>query len=351
MNKKHFPLSSIKNSMKKLFLGIKAVAAVFVGILLLTWLSPFAQVDAGHRGVVFDRLKGGVQPETLPEGMHFRIPFFQSVVSIPVRTQKIVFTSPQNANSNIVSSQVMSSQLTYEKLSLGTDSEQRYGRMMAASSDLQDVFVDVVVTYHLEPDAVARIYQEVGLDYEAKNVVPQAIDAVKTHVAKFKVADILTKREEIKEAVFESLTASLAQDSIVLEDINLTNFDFNPQFKDAIEQKQIAEQKAQREQYLLQQKEIQVQQQIKEAEAKKEAVLLEGEGIAGYNERVQSSITPELLQYKQLENVRLTIEQWNGRYPTTYFGGGDSPIPLIALPEATTGAEENVRINVTPEQE
>ena len=190
----------------------------------------------------------------------------------------------------------------------------------------------MVLTYHLDPAKVATIYQKFGEDYQSKKVVPKTVDAVKTYTAKYKVADILTKREEIKNQVFESLKISMEKDYMILEDINLTNFDFNAQFKESIEQKQIEEQKAQKEEYLLKQKEIQVQQRIKEAEANKQSKVLEGEGIAEYNKLIQQEITDNVLEYKRLENMKNAIEQWNGAYPATYFGGGEqSPIPLINL--------------------
>jgi len=117
----------------------------------------------------------------------------------------------------------------------------------------------------------------------------------------------------------------------VLEDINLTNFNFNEQFKNAIEQKQIEEQKAQKEEYILQQVEIRSQQRVKEAEANKQAKVLEGEGLAAFNKLIQQEITAEVLEYKRLENAKTAIEGWNGEYPKTYMSGDQTTIPLISI--------------------
>lgn len=290
-------------------LGSLKWGIVFIVALLAFFsINPFVNISAGHRGIVFDKVRGGVQMETMREGLHFRIPFLQSVVQIPIRTQKVVFSNDYSKYDN------------------------RRSSMKAASSDLQDVNVDVIVTYHLESNSVAKVYQEVGSDYESKKVVPRAVDAIKTFTAKYKVAEILTKREEIRDKVFRYLEKELLNNHIVLEDVNLTNFDFNDQFKAAIEQKQIEEQKAQKEEYILKQKEIRVQQIIKEAEADKQAKILEGEGIAEYNKLIQMEITDKVLEYKRLENAKKAIEKWNGLYPATYFGSSEnSAIPLINL--------------------
>lgn len=310
--------------MDKTFLSflrkLKYALIFFVLLIVFFSVNPFVTIDAGHRGVLFDRLRGGIQTETLSEGLHIILPYFQTVEQIPVRTQRVIFSSTEysDSSSNIVFRQ--------------EDPTKKYARLSAASADLQDVYVDVVLTYHLDPTKVAQIYQEVGSDYQSKKVVPKTIDAVKTYTAKYKVADILTKREEIKDFVFKNLKQSMAKDNMVLEDINLTNFDFNAQFKDSIEQKQIEEQKAQKEEYVLKQKEIQVQQRIKEAEANKKAKVLEGEGVAEYNKLIQQEITENVLEYKRLENMKQAIEKWSGKYPDTYFGGGESnAIPLINL--------------------
>ena len=301
--------------MQKIFSNIKWGVIILSGFITILIINPFVNIDAGHRGIVFDKLRDGVQSKAWDEGLHFRIPFFQSITQIPVRTQKIVFS---NDNSG--------------KFTRGENVRQ-ISRLNAASSDLQDVYVDAVVTYHLDPKFVAKIYQEVGMDYAAKKVTPKVADSVKTYTAKFKVAEILTKREEIKEKVLADLKENLEVDNIILEDINLVNFDFNQQFKAAIEQKQIEEQKAEKEKYILQQIEISSQQKVKEAEATKQAKILEGEGIAEYNKLIQQEISENVLEYKRLENAKMAIDKWNGDYPQTYFGdgGANSPIPLINL--------------------
>jgi hypothetical protein len=53
--------------------------------------------------------------------------------------------------------------------------------------------------------------------------------------------------------------------------------------------------------------------------------------LAQYNQLIQQEISPEVLEYKSLENARSAIEKWNGSYPTTYFGGENAAVPLINL--------------------
>lgn len=313
------------NNIFSFFRILKYVFFFFILLILLLAINPFVNIEAGHRGVLFDKLRDGVQTGSMDEGLHFIVPFFQSVVQIPVRTQRVIFSGMDySMNTNVmVYDNDFYNENPYDK---------RYQRLSAATADLQDVYVDAILTYHIDPKYVAKVYQDFGADYQSKKVVPRTVDAVKTYTAKYKVAEILTKREDIKKQVFEYLKKELEKDHMIVEDINLTNFDFNAQFKESIEQKQIEEQKAQKEEYILKQKEIQVQQRIKEAEANKQSKVLEGEGIAEYNKLIQQEISDNVLEYKRLENMKNAIEKWNGAYPTTYFGGGENnAVPLINL--------------------
>jgi len=64
----------------------------------------------------------------------------ESITSIDVRTQKIVFTNnPKNY----------------------PDINNVRSRLDSASADLQDVYVDAIVTYSLDKNKVSAIYQNV----------------------------------------------------------------------------------------------------------------------------------------------------------------------------------------------
>lgn len=290
---------------------IKTWIFTVIGILLIVILYPFVTIGAGERGIVFSKFSG-VKEQVLGEGLHFKLPIFESVTVVDVKTKKVVF---------------------------GEDG----GRPLlgAASADLQDVFVSATVTYRPDEAKIWQLYQQVGLDYENKKIVPLVIDLIKTHTAKFQVKDILTNRDKIRTAVQDDLLKKLSTESIILESVNLTNFDFNEEFKKSIEQKQVELQEKEKAQIVLEKKTIEAQQKVAEAKANAEAQIaaaegqkkskiLEGEGIQEYNKLIQQQVTSQVLEYKKLENQRAAIEQWKGEYPNTYMGDG-SGVPLINI--------------------
>jgi regulator of protease activity HflC (stomatin/prohibitin superfamily) len=92
------------------------------------------------------------------------------------------------------------------------------------------------------------------------------------------VEEILRNREKIKSAVQEDLLKSLDKENIILESVNLTNFDFNPEFKKRIEAKQIEEKDKETAQVTLEKKTIEAQQKVEIAKADAEAEIAAAEG-------------------------------------------------------------------------
>ncbi len=299
---------------------IKYISILLIVIFAVSLLNPLVVINAWNRWVVFSKF-WWVKKDVLSEWIHFRIPLIESIVMMDVRTQKILFTDHPQKYPDIKYSRA---------------------RLESASSDLQDVYVDTIVTYSLDKSNVAKIYQTVWLDYESKKIVPRVIDSIKTHTAKFKVAEILTNREEIKANVEAELKEEFLKDGIILEWVSLTNFDFNPEFKRSIEEKQIAEQKKEKESYELDRIAIQAQQKVKQAEAtaearikeaewEKKAKILEWEWIENYNKLIKQEISKDVLDYKKLENELKAIGKWNWWYPTYYMWGEWWAIPLINI--------------------
>lgn len=68
---------------KKIFI----LVGVFFLIIIFSAINPFAIVNAGERGVVLKW--GAVSGNILDEGLHFRIPVYQKIVKLDVKTLKL----------------------------------------------------------------------------------------------------------------------------------------------------------------------------------------------------------------------------------------------------------------------
>ena len=134
---------------------VRIVVPIIIGIIIVSIIavSSVRMVDASSRGVLIQF--GNVYTESsLDEGLHFVVPFRDNIVQMEVRTQKVV----EDAAS--------------------------------ASKDLQDVSTQVALNYHLNPDRVQIVYQQLGFDY-ASRVITNCV--IITDVIKF----VQTNKEKL----------------------------------------------------------------------------------------------------------------------------------------------------------
>ena len=272
-------VDSLKSSNKKnkdIYIAVQlTLLIVFLAILSKF----FVIINAGERGVLMQF--GKVQEQILGEGLHVIVPTVNSVKKLSVRVQK------QESSAE------------------------------ASSKDLQDVFTDVALNWHIIPDEANAIFQQIGDEKEviARIIDPAVEEVLKAVIAKYTAEEIITKRGEVKAAVDEFLTLRLLTYHIAVDDISLVHVHFSERFSDAVEAKQIAEQEAKRGDFL-------ALKAVKEAEAK--VNLAKGE--AEVQRLLQDNLTPELLE-------RQAIEKWDGKLPLIVGDGGKNLLDLSKLVE------------------
>lgn len=256
-------------------LGGKLVGTVLViAVVVLLALQSFTIIPAGHSGVVLQL--GAVQPKVLEEGLHFKVPFIQSVVPMEIRVQK-------------------------------SETSQT-----SASRDLQTVSTTIAVNHHLDGSSVNKLYQQVGLDYASRIVDPAIAEALKAVTAQYTAEELISKRSEVSNKVKETLKAKLSSYHIILDEINIREFTFSDEFNRAIEAKQVAEQQALKSKLDLERIKIEKEQEITKAQAQAEALRLQ-----------KQEVTPELIQLRQIEAQLEAIRKWDGKLPNVT--GGATP--------------------------
>jgi regulator of protease activity HflC (stomatin/prohibitin superfamily) len=253
-----------RNIARSLSLG--AVAIVGLSVVFGSYFT----VNQGERGIVF---RFGQIQSVESEGLHLKVPFMDSVVHVDTRTQKA--ESPADAG----------------------------------TKDLQRVSTKVALNYHLKPEVLKDTYTRVGLDVEGKVIDPRIQEVVKAVVARFSAEELLAKRDDVKHEVEDALRVQLAGYNIVLEAIQITNFQFSASFDHAIESKQTAEQNALKAKNDLERIKIEAEQKITMAKAEAETIRIQADAI-----RAQGGA-----EYVQLK----AIEKWNGQLPQV--SGGNTP--------------------------
>lgn len=262
---------------------IRFIRNVVIGfIVLVLILSTFGVVDAGERGV---RVRLGNVVGMIDPGLYFKVPFIEHVHKISVKTHAV----------------------TYE----------REEPLAAASRDLQDVQVATVVNYHIDPAQVREIYTNYGDqdNYETQVVRPAVRDIVKATASQFTAEELVTKRPEFTSAVLAKLNERLQAKYAVVEQVNITNFQFSESFSKAIEAKVTAVQNAEAEKNKLEQVKYEAQQQVEKAKAEAETIRIQAQAINSQGGA----------DYVNLK----AIEKWNGNLPTQMIPG--SAVPFLNL--------------------
>jgi len=237
----------------------------------------------GYVGVVVQL--GQVQASTLAPGVYFRPFLIQDVIDFETRVR------PHN-----------------------------FREIDAASREYQSVKLTGTLNFAIDAQQADDLYQRVGLDFAGRVIDAAFSDTIKEIIPRFAVTEILGKREEIRGLTKDKLAASLGRYGILVEDVYLTDISFSPEYTQAIEQKQVAQQLVEREREVLNQKRIQAEQSEVEAKGQALADVARAQGAAEANKLLTQSLTAELIEYQR-------VQRWDGRMPL-YQGDANVMLPV-----------------------
>src|SRR2546428_642326 len=234
-----------------------------------TFFASVHQVPAGHIGVVYEF--GGIKGQ-IGEGLQFVAPW-RDVVLANIQVQRRVFD-----------------------------------KLNAFSEESQDVFVRASLNVRVSPQTIQQLYRSVGPNFFNVLVESRVIQNFKDETVKYKSVEIAPNRENIRRAVRERLERELSPFSIEVVDLLLDNIDFSPEFKKAIEDKQIATQRALEEQQKIEGEKHKAQQAIERAKGEGSATLFRAEKEAEANRKLAASLTPELVRYAMVQKLSDKIQ-------------------------------------------
>lgn len=222
---------------------LSLIGGLLATIVILAAFNAYVIITPGQAGVlsVLGKAKDGV----LLEGLHFKPPFVSSVDIYDVTVQK--FEVPAQSS----------------------------------TKDLQDLSASFAINFRLDPTQVVAIRRTQGTlqNIVAKIIAPQTQESFKIAAAKRTVEEAITRRSELKEDFDNALSTRLEKYGILVLDTSVVDLNFSPEFARAVEDKQIAEQRAQRAVYITQEAEQQAQAEINRAKGKAEAQRLLAETL------------------------------------------------------------------------
>jgi len=213
-----------------------------IGLLILA-LNSFIIINPGEAGVlsVLGKAKNGV----LLEGIHFKPPFISKMDVYDVTVQK--FEVPAQSS----------------------------------TKDLQYLSASFAINFRLDPAQVVEIRRRQGSlqNLVSKVIAPQTQESFKVAAARRTAEESITMRTALKQDFDEALGARLEKYGVLVLDTSVVDLKFSTEFARAVEEKQIAEQKAQRAVYVAQEAQQEAQADINRAQGRAEAQRLLAETL------------------------------------------------------------------------
>ena len=236
----------------------KVIVLGVIGLfVLITILSSFQTIESGEVGLKVRF--GKIVDTSLNEGLNLKIPYIEEIKIVNIKVQKVEIPAE------------------------------------SSTKDMQLIDSTIAVNYRVDSAKASNLYRTVGNTYEQTVLVPAIQESIKSAIAQYNAEEITTKRSEVSKKCLEALQSKVEKYGIIVEDFNLTDFNFSQEYTKAIEEKQVAEQKLQK------------------AKLEAEAKIIEAEATKKSNDLMKQSLTKELIE-KQM------IEKWDGKLPTTYAG-------------------------------
>jgi prohibitin 2 len=271
-------------SMFKVFGIIFLIIGIAIGFL--AFFGSFYTIQTGEKGVLLTFGKAESVP--INEGLHFKIPFVQSIVKFNTKTMK------------------------YDTIA------------SSASKDLQVVSTNITTNFHIIDSEVYTIFKNIGTGYIDIIIKPAEQEIVKATTAEFTAEELITKREQARMMMKDRLGEKLLRWNIVIDEVSITDFDFSDSFNNAIESKVTAEQlklKADRDLLTIK---VEAEQAKVKAMGLKEAKIAEAEGNAQSIKLIDEQLkkSPQYIEYYKLQ-------KWDGALSKVVTS--NSVTPLISV--------------------
>lgn len=236
-------------------------------------------VDGGERAVLFDRFRG-VLDETSGEGTHFIVPWLQKPYIFDVRTRPHTFSS------------------------------------VSGTKDLQMVNLTLRVLSRPQEDHLPRIFKTLGLEYDEKVLPSIGNEVLKAVVAQFNADQLLTDRPRVSALVRDSLIRRAKDFDIILDDVAITHLSYGAEFSKAVEQKQVAQQEAERSKFV-----------VAKAEQERRAAIIRAEGESDAAKLISDATAKTgmgLIELRRIEAAREIAATLSKSPNVVYLPGGNN---------------------------
>jgi len=288
-----------------------------IGVLIFLSIIRVTRIGAGFVGIEIN-LAGsqrGASEIPIRTGWVFYSPLRSQIVEYPTFVQTVKWTADINEGHPV------NEELVFN------------------SKEGQEVRADVSLSYAIDATRIPDFYVKYRSDDLERFTHGILKDVVRNSLNEMASTYTLEDIYGENKARFLSETRQHVQAQLEPVGVQIQQFGFigKPRFTAAIEQaitqKTQAITDAERARNQLAVTQAEVAKTVAEAEGEARSAIERARGEAESNRLRQASITPQLLEWKRLENQRAFIDRWNGELPRTVLG--DKNGLMLPLPTDT----------------
>lgn len=285
---------------------VVAIVVIAIGWSILTNIASVTRIDAGHVGIEIN-LAGsqrGASDIPIRTGWVFYSPLKSQIIQFPTYVQTVKWTRDLNEGRPV-------------------NEEMGFN-----SKEGMEIFANVSLSYAIDGQKVPAFYVKyriANLDDFTHGILKDIVRNSLNEVAStYTVEDIYGE----KKAEFLNKVQAMVQDKVTSVGVNVQQFGFIGAPKvpsviaNSITAKAQAIQEAERAKNELATTQAEAAKKIAEAEGIAKSQVLLAQGEADSNKIRQSSLTPQLLELRKLENQKAMIERWNGQLPSVEGSNG-----------------------------
>lgn len=272
---------------------IKSIAIGAAALICL--YSSIYTVNEGHIGIVkrFSEAKEQVNP-----GLHFKVPFVDSVEEIEVRTRK------------------------------------NEEKMASSTKEQMPVTISVSVNWTVDKTAALELFRQYGglNQFESRILDPRFRSATKDVIPKFDAEKLIQDRATAIQAIEANLIEEMKDFPVTVDNIQIENIQLPAKYLTSIETKQTEKNLAAAEEHKLARQNLEAQRDVNTAKAKADGIKLvaiaEAEAIKlkGLAEAEAITAKAKALGDNPLIIKLTEAQNWDGKLPTTILGGENMPI-------------------------
>ena len=312
-----FPVPSMQlpsNLIKMILIGVAALIAL---ALFFTYVFSVTRIGAGYTGVeiLLSGSQRGASEIPIRTGWVFYSPLRSQIIEFPTYVQTVKWTK------NLEEGRPVNEEMSFN------------------SKEGMEIYADTSLSYAIDPRKVPDFYLKYRvseLDNFTHGILRDIVRNSLNEVASTYTVEQIYGEQK---AAFLHQVEALIQQKVAGVGVGVQQFGFigAPRVPDvianAITAKAQAIQNAERASNELAETQAQAAKKIAEADGDAKSSVARAQGEAEANRIRQTSITPQLLELRRLENQRQLIDRWNGQLPQVESGGSGSGGILLQLPK------------------